>query len=478
MKRLFNWTIATVAMVLLAIGLPRQQAKAQPGASVSFQMFYDELSPYGQWIDDPDYGYVWAPEVDDDFRPYYTNGRWVMTDYGNTWISNYNWGWAPFHYGRWTYDNYYGWIWVPGDQWGPAWVSWRSGGGYYGWAPLGPGINVSLSLGNNYATPYDWWTFIPCQNIYSPNYYSYWRGPRYNTTIINQTTIVNNYYNNRYVYGPRRNEVERYTGGRVNVYSIRNEQRPGRSAVSRNEVAIFRPQVVRNDRNSFREAPRNAVHAERPVGDRNYRDNRAGLDRDRQRPVENQPVNRDNRFQRDLDRNNVQRDRMYQNENRMQQQPDRSNMRDEMMRTQREQENMQRQNEQRAAQDRQRVERDNEMTAQREMMRQRDNDQRMQFERQRAERENAQRMQVERAQRDNQMRMQEMSNRQQMMEQRQMQQQQQQQQRMQFERQQQQQQQREWRRPEPQQQMQRMERPQMERPQPAGDRGRPFGRGR
>src|SRR5665213_1919979 len=65
------------------------------------QVFYDELSPYGQWIDYPDYGYVWQPNVDQDFRPYDTNGYWVYSDYGWTWVSNYSWGWAPFHYGNW-----------------------------------------------------------------------------------------------------------------------------------------------------------------------------------------------------------------------------------------------------------------------------------------------------------------------------------------------------------------------------------------
>jgi hypothetical protein len=30
-----------------------------------------------------------------------------------------------------------GWYWVPGNVWGPAWVSWASGGDYIGWCPLG-----------------------------------------------------------------------------------------------------------------------------------------------------------------------------------------------------------------------------------------------------------------------------------------------------------------------------------------------------
>jgi hypothetical protein len=41
-----------------------------------------------------------------------------------------------------------GWGWVPGTMWGPAWVSWRSGGGYAGWAPLPPrGAAIPASYG-------------------------------------------------------------------------------------------------------------------------------------------------------------------------------------------------------------------------------------------------------------------------------------------------------------------------------------------
>src|SRR5690606_2423891 len=194
--------------------------------------FYNELSPYGNWISDPDYGYVWAPNVGNDFRPYYTNGRWAMTDYGNMWVSNYNWGWAPFHYGRWTHNPFYGWIWIPGNTWGPAWVTWRNGGGHYGWAPMGPGININISFGSGYYVPNNWWTFVPCGNIYNGGYGRYWRGAGYNNTYIHNTTIINNTYNNTYVYGPRRNDIERVTGRRVNVYHVRDARTANRNAIS------------------------------------------------------------------------------------------------------------------------------------------------------------------------------------------------------------------------------------------------------
>jgi hypothetical protein len=115
---------------------------------VSYQSFYDQLSPYGNWINYPGYGYVWSPNAGPDFQPYATNGNWIYTNAVWTWASNYNWGWAPFHYGRWFYENGYGWMWVPGNEWAPAWVSWRGGGDYYGWAPLGPGVSVNMALSN------------------------------------------------------------------------------------------------------------------------------------------------------------------------------------------------------------------------------------------------------------------------------------------------------------------------------------------
>src|SRR3977135_729720 len=42
-----------------------------------------------------------------------------------------------------------GWVWVPGDQWAPAWVSWRQTDDedYVGWAPLPPEASVTVSVG-------------------------------------------------------------------------------------------------------------------------------------------------------------------------------------------------------------------------------------------------------------------------------------------------------------------------------------------
>lgn len=264
MNRHINRMLSVVLVGLMLVAGSVVTAKAQ-NVTVSYQDFYDNLSPYGQWVYDPDYGNVWVPYENGDFRPYGSNGQWVMTDYGNTWVSNDPWGWAVYHYGRWTYNPYYGWVWIPGYEWAPAWVSWRFGGGYAGWAPLGPGITVGM----NYYAPDSWWIFIGPQYMYQPNCMRYWSGPGYNNTYIRQTTIINNYYMDngthvRYNYGPRANEVEQYTHHRVQVYSVQPRRSPGAPSISRSTVNIYRPSINRATVNEAR--PRAVVQAPRPIG--------------------------------------------------------------------------------------------------------------------------------------------------------------------------------------------------------------------
>src|ERR1700753_4063045 len=65
---------------------PPAPAQAPPPAEEeSYQTFYDALSPYGEWINNPEYGYVWMPNAGPDFKPYVTNGDWAYTDEGWAW---------------------------------------------------------------------------------------------------------------------------------------------------------------------------------------------------------------------------------------------------------------------------------------------------------------------------------------------------------------------------------------------------------
>src|ERR1700712_4421593 len=165
------WGAGLLALLLSVVAPNKSMAQ---GGYISDQEFYDELQPYGTWVSDPQYGNVWVPDADEDFRPYATRGHWVVTEYGNTWVSDFEWGWAPFHYGRWRFDDYYGWEWIPGNEWGPAWVNWRSGDDYYAWAPLGPGISLDVAFGGNYYVPDDYWVCAPRAYINSPYVYNYY----------------------------------------------------------------------------------------------------------------------------------------------------------------------------------------------------------------------------------------------------------------------------------------------------------------
>lgn len=239
---------------------------------VSYQNFYDELSPHGRWIDYPEYGYVWVPNLGTGFRPYSTNGRWVYTaNFEWMWVSNYSWGWAPFHYGRWLYDPFYGWIWVPGYEWSPAWVVWRGGGDYWGWAPIRPGIHISIGFSiGSYSPPYDYWCFAPRRYITSPRIYDYCFDRRQNVTIINQTTIINNYNYSRNVFrtGPSRYEAERYAG-RITPVRFRESNRPGRTQFRNNEVSVYRPNVQRDNTRRFQ--PRSFERYDRNAANSNDR---------------------------------------------------------------------------------------------------------------------------------------------------------------------------------------------------------------
>ena len=332
MKRILKASL--IAIVVLLFGAVQNKSSAQVSVSVSFQTFYDDLSPYGDWISYPEYGYVWRPDNRySNFHPYRSEGRWAWTeDYGWMWVSNYEWGWAPFHYGRWVYDSYEGWLWVPDYEWAPAWVVWRGGGDYYGWAPMSPGISINLYFGNRYNVPYNYWCFAPRRYITSPHLSNYYVDRGRNTTIINQTTIINNYSRNRdYVIGPSRNEVERYTGSRINSVRIRETQRAGRTIARNNEVSIYKPYI---NRGSDRGAPRTFENRQRNQGgtiDRNNNTNREVVSGNTNRQIDGNTSRQDRPYQ---NRGNQQVERQQfpnQNDQRVERQqvPDQNNRRAE-----------------------------------------------------------------------------------------------------------------------------------------------------
>jgi hypothetical protein len=270
-------TLVKIAMILLlgsgAWMMPKNASAQFPG--ISYQVFYDQLSPYGAWIYDDNYGYVWIPDVMTGFYPYGTNGHWVYTDYGWTWVSYYAWGWAPFHYGRWNFDPYYGWLWVPGNEWGPAWVTWRRCNDYYGWAPLGPGITIQMTFNINFFIPDDRWMFVRGHDFDRPDLDRYYVGRRENHDLVRQArTIENTRVDNRshvtYGTGPNEREIGKVTGRQIKPMPVAERTDPGKTSVDRGKLEIYRPPVVRNDTKGREIAPGKVTAREdiKPVSER------------------------------------------------------------------------------------------------------------------------------------------------------------------------------------------------------------------
>jgi hypothetical protein len=117
----------------------------------------------GSWENSGEYGPVWYPRVESEWRPYY-DGGWYPYGWGWTWVGAGRWTWPTHHYGRWGHGNR-GWYWIPSAGWGPAWVSWGFSTDYVSWCPLGWnnsavfGFSFGISIG--YPSPWLGWTAVP-----------------------------------------------------------------------------------------------------------------------------------------------------------------------------------------------------------------------------------------------------------------------------------------------------------------------------
>src|SRR4030088_2397088 len=221
-----------LAVAILALVLPAIR-QAEAGTDVSIDFFYDNVGSDGSWVEVADYGYCWQPSVavsNSKWRPY-SDGYWAYTDVGWTWVSYEDFGWATYHYGRWTRLRDRGWFWVPGREWGPAWVSWRTGGDYVGWAPLpprgpgivyegrpiGPQVDIEFDIGPEY------YNFCEVRYIGEPVLRSYIAPPVQNVTYINNTVNVTNIIvqnNVVYNYGPNYEVLSAHSNRPIQRLSI------------------------------------------------------------------------------------------------------------------------------------------------------------------------------------------------------------------------------------------------------------------
>jgi hypothetical protein len=201
------------ALIVTLIGHTTFAAEVSVGVSVvaihADSDFYQPLSPYGRWQVVGSDGSCWIPGgVASGWSPY-SNGSWQQTDAGWYWASDEPWAWATYHYGGWDFDPQFGWYWVPQIQWAPAWVSWREGGGYVGWAPLGPSGRAIVEVNRNGGSPRGY-VFVQERQFLQP--------VNSKTVIVNNVTINKTVINKK---GPATAVIEKASGRKIQAVPVR-----------------------------------------------------------------------------------------------------------------------------------------------------------------------------------------------------------------------------------------------------------------
>ncbi|HVT56463.1 MAG TPA: DUF6600 domain-containing protein [Xanthobacteraceae bacterium] len=176
-------TFTTIAPANVSLVAP---AFAQAGQAQEQIDFDAALEGYGHWVEHPKLGDVWIPDsVPQDWQPYRI-GHWVYTDdWGWYWNSDEDFGWVTYHYGRWYLDPQLGWVWIPGDEWGPAWVNWRQGDNFVGWAPTPPDEYLDdEEAADNYM-------FVEAGNLLAPEVYTVFIPYRERRDYYHRSRLVN-----------------------------------------------------------------------------------------------------------------------------------------------------------------------------------------------------------------------------------------------------------------------------------------------
>jgi hypothetical protein len=266
MKKIIKscFAVMTFAIFLSGCSSTNSIAQGPAPAAITYQTFYDDLSPYGTWIDYPSYGHVWHPGVAGDFRPYLTNGYWNYTNDGWMWSSSYEWGWAPFHYGRWLYDDMYGWLWIPGYEWSQAWVTWGSVDNFYAWAPLMPEVNVGIQFGA-WRPAAQYWNICDRSHIYDRNIVNVVEKRNNIPTYVNRINVINNFsstkvHNQFYSKGPEIKDVEKYTNRTITPAAIREVNNRQQAKEENGNLHVYRPAVANPQPREFRRVDNGDAH--------------------------------------------------------------------------------------------------------------------------------------------------------------------------------------------------------------------------
>jgi hypothetical protein len=237
--------------------------------TVSFQSFYDVLSPMGEWIQitkedidedlnegegqsfssiaDDELLFIWKPSVNSDWKPF-MNGRWEYTDHGWLWVSADKWGGTTYNYGRWWNSPKYGWVWLPGYTWAPGWVRWKITDDHIGWAPLSPKAKWKSETGitaNNYKynNSDNDWVFVNDNtftgDINSSNIVS----ATGNSALVKTSSDITNIKieDDKIINpGPDVNAIEKRTGKKFTRRTLKFSRERNRTIVGNDDIVIGR----------------------------------------------------------------------------------------------------------------------------------------------------------------------------------------------------------------------------------------------
>ncbi|MBF0484085.1 MAG: hypothetical protein HQL25_05205 [Candidatus Omnitrophica bacterium] len=257
---LFNFNTSLVAKAQAQIAGAEQSERVR--------YFYDALVPYGEWIWNAQYGWVWSPyNVPIDWQPY-TDGHWEYTDYGWTWTSDMPWGWACFHYGRWFYDDNYGWLWYPDTVWAPSWVAWRVSNDWIGWAPLPPEAIWREHMGLEFSDddeddfiPWHAFSFCHVNEFVERNIKHHLANRALTITIMKESSHVSHsvkFRNERVVNElPFEKQIVKVVGHPITPRKLVSVNTPEQHGIFGNEVRMFRPEFkVKSQEGKVSNTPR------------------------------------------------------------------------------------------------------------------------------------------------------------------------------------------------------------------------------
>jgi hypothetical protein len=268
---------------------------AEDLTTVDYKEFYDQLSPYGEWVEvsfediglkpptaslkssgnnnsvianilgiktayadanvamtfvwkpSPEYAMVSTVDQSPQYVPY-SNGQWVNSDAGWYFKAPTPWEETVHHQGRWVNSPSAGWMWVPGRVWAPAWVDWKQNDDYVSWAPLPPAVYYNTAGGfsntsidnNNYAIVERGRFLEPDIYRYSSPYYE--SGSRISMDLFAGTVglvVVDNMIINR---GPDVKVIQTYYPNNIiNVVNVRHVRSFNEVRYSDREYFVYSP---------------------------------------------------------------------------------------------------------------------------------------------------------------------------------------------------------------------------------------------